>query len=183
MPLARNRTCIVFGKYHRPPAHQILNHSVYVWPLHAGNLSDDGNRYIPCHIINEQTWRWIWIHNYAIRLARYSEAPPFKYNNDKPDWSDLIIPGYNHKHWWRVSMFNLIERSYQYTVCMLIQINMSKLERKCKTYKIAGIAQTFKCVFELSTQPLCTQAPVPLTIFRSNSKFDQNWERSSFKYT
>ena len=26
-------------------------------------------------------------------------------------------------------------------------------------------------------------APVPLTIFRSNSKFDQNWERSSFKYT
>ena len=27
------------------------------------------------------------------------------------------------------------------------------------------------------------QAPVRLTIFRSNSKFDQNWERSSFKYT
>ena len=27
------------------------------------------------------------------------------------------------------------------------------------------------------------QAPVPLTIFRSNLKFDQNWERSSFKYT
>ena len=25
-------------------------------------------------------------------------------------------------------------------------------------------------------------APVPLTIFRSNSKFDQNWERSSLKY-
>ena len=61
---------------------------------------------------------------------------------------------------------------------MLIQINMSKLERKCKTYKIAGIAQTCKCVFEgkllhfiqiqqqfvsegirakLSTQPMCTQ--------------------------
>ena len=25
--------------------------------------------------------------------------------------------------------------------------------------------------------------PVPLTIFRSNSKFEQNWERSSLKYT
>ena len=27
------------------------------------------------------------------------------------------------------------------------------------------------------------QAPVPLSIFRSNSKFDENAERSSFKYT
>ena len=30
--------------------------------------------------------------------------------------------------------------------------------------------------------PVASQAPVPLSIFRSNSKFDENSERSSFKY-
>ena len=36
----------------------------------------------------------------------------------------------------------------------------------------------------LFTQPFSqAQAPVPLSIFRSNSKFDQNWKDSSLKYT
>ena len=63
--------------------------------------------------------------------------------------------------------------------------------------------QEFHCVMEASSQPphedkirlplptvtyvfglpYIGQAPVPLSIFRSNSKFDENWERSSFEYT
>ena len=32
-----------------------------------------------------------------------------------------------------------------------------------------------------NTQNVMDLAPVPLTLFRSNSKFDQNWERSNLK--
>ena len=43
--------------------------------------------------------------------------------------------------------------------------------------------QAFRVVIMLTTLPLTLQATVPLSTFRSNSKFDENTERSSFKYT
>ena len=39
------------------------------------------------------------------------------------------------------------------------------------------------CEWSVCAAPRHAQAPVPLSIFRSNSKFDENSECSSFKYT
>ena len=39
------------------------------------------------------------------------------------------------------------------------------------------------CRLSCGSIPLSELAPVPLSIFRSNSKFDENSERSSFEYT
>ena len=45
-----------------------------------------------------------------------------------------------------------------------------------------GALMSFLCAAEQTTQQT-VQAPVPLSIFRSNSKFDENSECSSFEYT
>ena len=49
---------------------------------------------------------------------------------------------------------------------------------------LVAIGRTTRLVPLLYTQltEAYVQVPVPLTIFRTNSKFDRNWERSSLKY-
>ena len=74
---------------------------------------------------------------------------------------------------WNFAHITTVLLSWQ--VQIFIVIGWLYIEHE-EYYKIPDSNRTKYCLWDGH------QAPVPLSIFRSNSKFDENSERSSFKY-